>query len=74
MAAPGFEESILDRFQAEQIGQAVKKLDETRRQVFLMRVSGLSFREIGDAMGKTENWARVTFFRTKTKVLQEVEG
>ena len=74
IAAPGFEESILDRFQAEQIGQAVKKLDETRRQVFLMRVSGLSFREIGDAMGKTENWARVTFFRTKTKVLQEVEG
>ena len=28
---------------------------------------------IGLALGKTENWARVTFFRAKTKLLEETE-
>ena len=26
---------------------------------------GLSFREIGDVLGRTETWARVTFYRGK---------
>ena len=37
-------------------------------------VHGLSFREIGEALGKTENWARVTFFRTKNEILDRLEG
>ena len=32
----------------------------------MLRISGdLSFREIGEILGKTENWARVTFYRGK---------
>ena len=31
-----------------------------------LRLSGeLSFREIGEIMGRTETWARVTFYRGK---------
>lgn len=74
LAVPNFEEAVLDKDQARQLLRAAGKLGEPQKQVFFMRVSGLSFREIGDALGRTETWARVTFFRTKTKLLTETEG
>ena len=44
-------------------------IDETSREVIYLRLTGeLSFSEIGDIMGKTENWARVTFYRGKQKI------
>ena len=70
----GCEEAIMDREQVRQILQLAQKLEEPQKQVFFMRVSGLSFREIGKVLEKTENWARVTFFRTKTKLLKDLEG
>ena len=33
--------------------------------VYLRAFGGLSFREIGDVLGRTETWARVTFYRGK---------
>ena len=36
--------------------------------VYLRAFGGLSFREIGDVLGKTETWARVTFYRSKEKL------
>ena len=30
--------------------------------------AGLSFKEIGDVLHKSENWARVTFYRCKEKL------
>ncbi len=47
----------------------IDKLDESTKGVILHRIKGnLSFREIGDVFGKSENWARVTFFRGKQKI------
>ena len=69
-----FEESVFDRAQTQQLCQAAQELGEVQRQVFFMRASGLSFRDIGDALGRTETWARVTFFRVKTKLLNDLEG
>ena len=47
-------------------------LDENTREVMYMRLTGeLSFAEIGDILGKTENWARVTFYRGKQKIARE---
>lgn len=41
-------------------------LSEPAREVFLLRAAGeLSFREIGEIFGRSENWARVTFYRAK---------
>ena len=37
----------------------------TREVVYLRAFGGLSFREIGDVLGRTETWARVTFYRGK---------
>ncbi|MFR3923360.1 MAG: RNA polymerase sigma factor [Dysosmobacter welbionis] len=36
-----------------------------REVVYLRAFGGLSFREIGDVLGRTETWARVTFYRGK---------
>ena len=47
---------------------------EPYREVLYLRIFGnLSFKEIGDVMDKTENWARVTFYRGKQKLKSEVE-
>lgn len=46
-------------------------LDEETREVMYLRLTGeLSFAEIGSIMGKTENWARVTFYRGKQRLMK----
>ena len=41
----------------------------------MLRVFGeLSFREIADICGKSEVWAKVTFYRAKSKLMDEMEG
>ena len=51
----------------------IQKLDKQTREVIYLRITGeLSFKEIGDILNKTENWARVTFYRGKQK-LKEVD-
>lgn len=48
----------------------IVSLDESYRQVLLLRlVFELSFKEIGLYLSRTENWARVTYYRGKEKVL-----
>lgn len=47
---------------------------EPYREILYLRIFGnLSFKEIGDILGKTENWARVTFYRGKEKLRKEIE-
>lgn len=43
---------------------------DARKTVELRVLGDLSFREIGDILGKTENWARVTFYRAKLALIQ----
>ena len=51
----------------------MQNLDEKTREVMYLRITGeLSFKEIGLVLNKTENWARVTFYRGK-KSLEEVD-
>ena len=68
------EDRIIEKDTAKRIEQLSRKLEEPKNQVFAMRLNGLSFREIGEALGRTENWARVTFFRAKNEILAELEG
>ena len=52
--------------------QKIQKLDTVSREVIYLRISGeLSFKEIGTIMNKTENWARLTFYRAKIKLREE---
>ena len=48
------------------------RLTEPYKEVFLLRVLGqLSFRQIGQLFGKTENWACVTYHRARQKLQKE---
>ena len=47
----------------------MQKLDEKTREVMYLRITGeLSFKDIGTILNKTENWARVTFYRGKNQL------
>ncbi len=49
----------------------MQKLPAERREVIYLRITGaLSFKEIGEIMGKSENWARVSFYRGKEQLLK----
>ena len=53
----------------------VQQLPEQMKDVMMLRLSGeLSFREIGEILGKSENWARVTYYRAKNKLMKGVDS
>ena len=71
--APSPETLYIQREQARAVLEAAGRLPPLPRRVLFLRIQGMSFRAIGQALGKTESWARVTFFRAKTKILEETE-
>lgn len=73
-AGGDLEERMADRAQALAIHRLLHRLDEPYREIFSLRIfAELSFQEIGQVFGKTENWARVTFFRAKKKLIELLE-
>lgn len=53
---------------------AIERLDGQQREIVLLRVyGGLSFREIGELAGISENHARVIFHRVKLQLHKEME-
>ena len=70
----GIEQAAVDRDTSFRLHAALHRVEEPYREVFELRVFGeLSFREVGEIFGKTENWARVTYHRARLK-LQERMG
>lgn len=66
------EEEVEQKQAKMRLFQAVHVLEAVAKEVFLLRVTGaFSFREIGELFGKSENWARVTYYRAKQKVVKE---
>lgn len=50
----------------------MQSLDTQTKEVMYLRLTGdLTFKEIADILNKTENWARVTFYRGKQKLIKE---
>ena len=67
------EEQIISKEEKVALYRKLQQLDEKTREVIYLRITGeLSFKEIGIILNKTENWARVTFYRGKNK-LKEVD-
>lgn len=65
------EQQILNRIELVDVLRELHNLPEQMREVMYLRVLGdLSYREIGEIMGKSENWARVTFYRAKEALLK----
>lgn len=67
------ENEYIEREDENKVFEKIKALDEISQKVMYLRVKGeMSFKEIGDILGKSENWARVTFYRAKQKVKEEM--
>lgn len=65
------EREVLARVELLDCLKELQKLPEQMREVVYLRaLSDLSYKEIGQILGKSENWARVTFYRAKEKLVK----
>ena len=65
--------NIEDRFLLEQdkidLHKKIYNLDSQVKEIFYLKLfANLTFKEIGEIMGKSEVWARVNFYRGKEKI------
>ncbi|MCI8638632.1 MAG: RNA polymerase sigma factor [Coprococcus sp.] len=65
------EDKSLDNLEKIEIFRLMHELDDVVREVMYLRLAGeLQFSEIADIMGRTESWARVTYYRGKQKIMK----
>lgn len=74
----GFHDAMLDKIiireQADVIRKAVDTLKEPYKEVFMLRVFGeYSFREIAEIYQNNDTWARVSYYRAKKQIMEELK-
>ena len=68
------EDECITELSKVDILKKMHELCEPFREIMYLRIYGnLSFKEIGEIMGKNENWARVNFYRGKEKLRKEID-
>lgn len=68
---PSAEETVSEKLRRADLFRRIHALPEQMREVVYLRLAGeLSFAEIGAILQRTENWARVTFYRAKQKLME----
>ncbi len=73
-AGQNIEADVLQNEEKLAMFRLLHRLDEKTKEVMYLRLSGdLSFSEIGEIVGQSETWARVTFYRGKQKMMKERE-
>ena len=69
-----FEERLFSNDTAMQIQKILHDIAEPYKEVFMWRVyADLSFKQIGQIFGKSENWACVTYHRARNKIKEKLE-
>ena len=69
-----FEERLFRHDTAMQIQKVLHDVPEPYKEVFMWRVyAELSFKQIGQIFGKSENWACVTYHRARNKIKEQLE-
>ena len=69
-----FEEQLFRHDTAIQIQKILHDVPEPYKEVFMWRVyAELSFKQIGQIFGKSENWACVTYHRTRNMLKEKLE-
>lgn len=70
-SVPGIEAEYIQKERLGDLYTAIDKLKPLDREIVLLRIEKeLSFYEIALIYGKSENWARVTCFRAKQKLIE----
>ena len=65
------EEEICLKEEKMEVFKKIHMLNEVAKEIVLLRITGaFSFKEIGEIFGKSENWARITFYRAKKKIVK----
>jgi RNA polymerase sigma-70 factor (ECF subfamily) len=73
-SAPPLDEQLADKDTARQIQALLHTLPDPYKEVFLWRVyAELSFKQIGELFGKTDNWACVTYHRARMMLKSRLE-
>jgi RNA polymerase sigma-70 factor (ECF subfamily) len=68
-------DSYMIKWENMEILKILHSLKEPVRETMYLRLIGnLTFAQIGEIMGRSENWARVTFYRGKETIMKEVKG
>ena len=74
LSVPSAEAETISGEERLRLMRRLHALPEPGREVVYLRVfGGLSVREIGEVLDRTENWARVTFYRAKEKLREDVD-
>lgn len=69
------EDQLVKKDEAMRIRALLHDIPEPYKEVFMWRVfAELSFKQIGQIFGKTENWACVTYHRARNKIAERMEG
>ncbi len=69
--------NIEEVFEQKELSQkalaCLHQLEEPYKEVFMLSVfGGFSLKDISNIFGKSESWARVTFYRAKQKLLERM--
>ncbi len=68
------EEQYIKQEETKQIRTVLHTISEPYKEVFMWRVfAQLSFKQIGQIFGKSENWACVTYHRAKKMIKSRLE-
>ena len=71
---PTPQEEFIQRELSQKAFSCLQELEPPYKDVFMLAVFGnLSLKEISESYGKSESWARVTFYRAKQKLLNRME-
>ena len=71
----GIEAGFADRDAARRLHQLLHDLPEPYKEVFSLRTFGeLPFAQIAELFGRTESWARVTYFRARQRLKEGFDG
>ena len=66
--------SLVDKEDALTIHRILHQLREPYKEVFQLRTFGdLSYSEIGELFEKSESWARVTYYRSRMMIKEELD-
>ena len=64
---------IFDKDEILQLYKYIHNLEKDIREIFYLRLRGnLSFKDISEITGKSEEWARVNFYRGKLKIKESL--
>lgn len=73
-ASPDIDSGYAQKEETLRLHRHLHAMDEPYREVFMLRVFGeLKYAQIAALFGRTESWARVTYYRAKLELRQKME-